>query len=122
MKQTTFASTGFELVTKRTRKREFLEEMNLVVPWTELTGLIKPFAPASKTGSKCSGMSMSAKRLNPLCASRTSGAITNNKLGIKVQWARHLRKIVRSLSLPPVPRRIPLARLPLTALLALPQR
>ena len=50
MKQTTFASTGFELVTKRTRKREFLEEMNLVVPWTELTGLIKPFAPASKTG------------------------------------------------------------------------
>ena len=50
MKQTTFASTGFELVTKRTRKREFLEEMNLVVPWTKLTGLIQPFAPASKTG------------------------------------------------------------------------
>lgn len=65
---------------------------------------------------------VSAKRLNPVCASRTSGDITNNKLGIKVQWARHLRKIVRSLSLPPVPRRIPLARLPLTALLALPQR
>ena len=36
MKQITFANTGFELVTKRTRKREFLEEMNLVVPWTEL--------------------------------------------------------------------------------------
>ena len=50
MKQTTFASTGFELVTKRTRKREFLDEMNLVVPWTELTGLIQHFAPASKTG------------------------------------------------------------------------
>ncbi len=50
MKQTTLASTGFELVTKRTRKREFLEEMNLVVPWTYSTGLIKPFAPASKTG------------------------------------------------------------------------
>jgi IS5 family transposase len=32
MKQATFVSTGFELVTKRTRKREFLEEMNLVVP------------------------------------------------------------------------------------------
>jgi len=28
MKQTTFASTGFELVTKRTRKREFLDEGN----------------------------------------------------------------------------------------------
>jgi IS5 family transposase len=50
MKQTTFASTGFELVTKRTRKREFLEEMNLVVPWNELLALIEPFAPLGKTG------------------------------------------------------------------------
>jgi IS5 family transposase len=50
MKQTTFASTGFELVTKSTRKREFLDDMNLVVPWTELTGLIQHFAHASKTG------------------------------------------------------------------------
>ena len=50
MKQNTFASTVFELVTMKTRKREFLEEMNLVVPWAELTGLIKPFAPAGKTG------------------------------------------------------------------------
>jgi hypothetical protein len=50
MKQTPFASTEFELVSKNTRKREFLDEMNLVVP-TDLTGLIQPFAPASKTGS-----------------------------------------------------------------------
>jgi IS5 family transposase len=50
MKQTTFASTGFDLVTKRTREPEFLDEMNLVVPWTELIGLIHSFAPASKTG------------------------------------------------------------------------
>ncbi|MSQ56642.1 MAG: IS5/IS1182 family transposase, partial [Limnohabitans sp.] len=49
MKQTTFASTGFELVTKRTRKREFLEEMNLVVPWADLVSLIEPFAPVSNT-------------------------------------------------------------------------
>lgn len=28
--------TGFELVTKRTRKRELLDEMNLVIPWIEL--------------------------------------------------------------------------------------
>lgn len=39
MKQKSFASTGFELVTKRTRKREFLDEMNLVVPWAELVTL-----------------------------------------------------------------------------------
>ena len=50
MKQTTFANTGFELVTKRTRKREFLEEMNLVVPWTDLVSLIEPFAPVGNTG------------------------------------------------------------------------
>jgi hypothetical protein len=37
-------------VTKRTRKREFLDEMNLVIPWTELLALISPHAPAGKTG------------------------------------------------------------------------
>ena len=44
---------GYELITKRTRKRIFLEEMNLVVPWTELVGLIQPHAspqPTSKGG------------------------------------------------------------------------
>jgi len=51
MKQISLATTGFELVTKRTRKRVFLDEMNLVVPWTELVGLIQPFAP-SGAGAK----------------------------------------------------------------------
>ncbi len=37
-------------MTKRTRKREFLDEMNLVVPWAELIALIEPHAPAGKTG------------------------------------------------------------------------
>ena len=50
MKQKSFASTGFERVTKRTRKREFLDEMNLVVPWSELVALIEPHAPSGKTG------------------------------------------------------------------------
>ena len=50
MKQQSLATTGFELATKRTRKREFLDEINLVVPWTELVGLIQPHAPAGKTG------------------------------------------------------------------------
>jgi IS5 family transposase len=50
MRQITLAASGFELVTKRTRKREFLDEMNLVVPWSELVGLIQPHAPAGKTG------------------------------------------------------------------------
>ena len=50
MKQESFASTGFELVTERARKREFLDEMNLVVPWAELVALIEPHAPSGKTG------------------------------------------------------------------------
>ena len=50
MKQMSLAHSGFELVTKRTRKREFLDEMNLVIPWTELLALIAPHAPAGKTG------------------------------------------------------------------------
>jgi IS5 family transposase len=47
MKQISLATTGFELATKRTRKRIFLDEMNLVVPWAELVKLIQPFAPAA---------------------------------------------------------------------------
>ena len=50
MKQISLATTGFALATKRTRKREFLDEMNLVVPWAELVALIEPHAPAGKTG------------------------------------------------------------------------
>jgi hypothetical protein len=33
---------GLKLSTKRTRKREFLEEMQRVVPWSELIALIEP--------------------------------------------------------------------------------
>jgi hypothetical protein len=46
MKQISLATTGFELVTKRTRKRVFLDGMNLVVPWTEWVGWIQPVAPS----------------------------------------------------------------------------
>jgi hypothetical protein len=50
MKQKSFASSGFELVTKRTHKRKFLAEMNSVVPWAALVSLIEPHAPSGKTG------------------------------------------------------------------------
>jgi IS5 family transposase len=49
MKQISLATSGYELITKRTRKRIFLEEMNLVVPWTELVGLIQPHASPEPT-------------------------------------------------------------------------
>ena len=50
MKQISLASNAFELSPKRTRKREFLDEMNRVVPWAELTMLIEPHYPKGKTG------------------------------------------------------------------------
>ena len=44
------ADLGLNLSTKRTRKREFLEEMQTVVPWAELVSLIAPYAPEGKKG------------------------------------------------------------------------
>ena len=35
---------------KRTRKREFLDEMELVVPWRDLVALIEPHSPLKATG------------------------------------------------------------------------
>jgi IS5 family transposase len=47
MKQT---DLGLNLTIKRTRKREFLDEMNRVVPWADLVALVAPFAPEGKKG------------------------------------------------------------------------
>ena len=44
------ADLGLNLSTKRTRKREFLDEMNRVVPWAALGGLVTPHAPAGRRG------------------------------------------------------------------------
>ena len=38
------------LTAKRTRKREFLDEMNRVAPWADLAALAAPFAPDGKRG------------------------------------------------------------------------
>jgi len=49
MKQTSFADSGFEIATKKTRKLIFLEEMNSVVPWTALVGIIQGYSPVAKS-------------------------------------------------------------------------
>jgi IS5 family transposase len=41
---------GLGLSTKRTRKREFLAQMEQVVPWADLVDLVSPYAPQRKTG------------------------------------------------------------------------
>ncbi len=50
MKQMSLGNSGFGLAPKRTRKREFLDEMQQVVPWEELTMLIEPHYLKGKTG------------------------------------------------------------------------
>jgi len=44
------ADLGLDLSTKRTRKRQFLDEMERVVPWARLIGLIEPHYPKGRTG------------------------------------------------------------------------
>lgn len=50
MNQISLTQSGFELAPKRTRKRAFLDEMDLVIPWADLLALIAPHAPSGKTG------------------------------------------------------------------------
>lgn len=44
------ADLGLNLTIKRTRKREFLDEMNRVVPWAALVELVAAHAPEGKKG------------------------------------------------------------------------
>lgn len=43
-------SLGLGQTTKRTRRREFLDEMEKVVPWADLAALVSPFLPEGKRG------------------------------------------------------------------------
>ena len=44
------SNLGLNLSTKKTRKREFLEQMQQVVPWKDLVALISPYAPEGRKG------------------------------------------------------------------------
>ena len=50
MKQMTLAAVGFERYAKTTRRAVFLAEMERVVPWPALCGLIEPFYPKAGNG------------------------------------------------------------------------
>lgn len=49
-------TTGFERYTKKTRRAQFLEQMEQVVPWRELTALIEPFYPKAGNGRRPVGL------------------------------------------------------------------
>ena len=50
MKQLTLATVGFERYAKPTRRAAFLAEMERIVPWSALCGLIAPFYPKPGDG------------------------------------------------------------------------
>ena len=50
MKQLTLARAGFARYGKTTRRAVFLAEMERVVPWPALCGLIEPFYPKPGNG------------------------------------------------------------------------
>lgn len=50
MKQTTFASMAWAAKGRTTRRERFLAEMNAVMPWARLTGLVEPHYPKAGSG------------------------------------------------------------------------
>jgi len=50
-KQTTLSMVGFDRYAKPTRREIFLTQMDQVVPWGELCGLIEPVYPKAKGGA-----------------------------------------------------------------------
>lgn len=50
MRQLTLATAGFEKHAKLTRRAAFLAEMEQVVPWRELCGVVEPFYPKAGNG------------------------------------------------------------------------
>ena len=45
MKQPSLEATGFEKYRKKTRKEQFLDEMEQIIPWKELCEVIEPYYP-----------------------------------------------------------------------------
>jgi len=48
MRQQTLAEASFEQYRKPTRRERFLAEMDQVIPWRELCGVIEPFYPKAE--------------------------------------------------------------------------
>ena len=45
MRQISLSTEGFEKYCKATKKELFLQKMKVIIPWKELSDIIKPFYP-----------------------------------------------------------------------------
>jgi IS5 family transposase len=59
MQQLTLAhQADFQRYTKKTRREQFLEEMDAVMPWPELLALVAPHYSTGETGRKPVGLEL----------------------------------------------------------------
>jgi IS5 family transposase len=59
MRQLTLVhQTDFQRCTKKTRREQFLEEMDAVMPWPELLALVAPHYSTGETGRKPVGLEL----------------------------------------------------------------
>src|SRR5215471_14413337 len=56
--QTLAAQTGFEKYGRKSKREQFLDEMEQIVPWSELQGLIEPYYPKGENGRPPVGLSI----------------------------------------------------------------
>ncbi len=54
--QTTFSTASFDRYGKTTKRAAFLAEMDQLVPWSALCGLVEPFYPKGETGRRPFGV------------------------------------------------------------------
>jgi len=52
MRQQSFAAEDFETYRKKTRKEKFLEEMETIIPWKELSEVIEPYYPKPRKAGR----------------------------------------------------------------------
>ena len=50
MKQESFSDMEYRCWRKKTKREEFLEIMDEIIPWDEWVGIIRPYYPAGKRG------------------------------------------------------------------------
>ena len=56
--QTLAAQTGFEKYGRKSKREQFLDEMEQIVPWSELQALIEPYYPKGENGRPPVGLSI----------------------------------------------------------------
>ena len=52
MDQMTFSEAEYEIKKRKTRREKFLEEMDILLPWSQLEEVIEPFYPKAGNGRK----------------------------------------------------------------------